>query len=310
MMTYDDFKTEVVEQLKLRLPEEYDDYTGQTIQKTNSNSYEGLTICSAQNKRAPHAVMNFTKAYDDYLNGTPIERIVDVFEGYVTAPSELPGAPETDIASTIADFEKVKDKILPRVINVHTNRDYIQNKVYKYIKGTDMVITYNVIVGSDENGVASVGITKELAKHWKVKQTDIIDVAMNNLKKEAFTLQTLPEYGMSMIFGIEAKNYKIEDLKDKTLIENGLILSNKNGTFGAMHILNKDLLTEISKIAGEIYILPSSVHEVILLPKEPAKLESLRELVKQTNEEQVELKDRLTNSVLEFKTNLKCAVAS
>ena len=310
MMTYDDFKTEVVEQLKLRLPEEYDDYTWQTIQKTNSNSYEGLTICSAQNKRVPHAVMNFTKAYDDYLNGTPIERIVDVFEGDVTAPSELPGAPETDIASTIADFEKVKDKILPRVINVHTNRDYIQNKVYKYIKGTDMVITYNVIVGSDENGVASVGITKELAKHWKVKQTDIIDVAMNNLKKEAFTLQTLPEYGMSMIFGIEAKNYKIEDLKDKTLIENGLVLSNKSGAFGAMHLLNKDLLTEISKVAGEIYILPSSVHEVILLPKEPAKLENLRNLVKQTNEEQVAEKDRLTNSVLEFKTSLKCAVAS
>ena len=140
MMTYDDFKTEVVEQLKLRLPEEYDDYKWQTIQKTNSNSYEGLTISSAQTKRAPHAVMNFTKAYDDYLNGTPIERIVDVFEGYVTAPSELPGAPETDIGSVLNDFEKVKDKILPRVINVHTNRDYIQNKVYKYIKGTDMVI--------------------------------------------------------------------------------------------------------------------------------------------------------------------------
>ena len=310
MMTYDDFKTEVVEQLKLRLPEEYDNYQWQTIQKTNRDSYEGLTVSSAQTKRAPRAVMNFTKAYDDYLNGTPIERIVDVFEGYVTAPSELPGAPATDIASTIADFEKVKDKILPRVINIHTNKDYIQNKVYKYIKGTDMVITYNIMVDSDENGVSSVAITKELAKYWKVKQTDIIDVAMNNLKKEAFTLQTLPEYGMSLMFGIEAKNYKIEDLKDKTLIENGLILSNKNGTFGAMHILNKELLAEISKVAGEIYILPSSVHEVILIPKEPAKLESLRNMVKQTNEEQVELKDRLTDSVLEFKTSLKCAVAS
>ena len=77
-----------------------------------------------------------------------------------------------------------------------------------------------------------------------------------------------------------------------------------------MHLLNKDLLAEISKVAGEIYILPSSVHEVILLPKEPAKLESLRNLVKQTNEEQVAEKDRLTNSVLEFKTSLKCAVAS
>ncbi len=310
MMTYDDFKTEVVEQLKLRLPEEYDDYKWKTMQKTNSNSYEGLTVSSAQTKRTPRAVLNFTKAYDDYLNGTPIERIVDVFEGYVTAPSEIPGAPETDIANMLNDFEKVKDKILPRVINIHTNKDYIQNKVYKYIKGTDMVITYNVTVGSDENGVASVAITKELAKYWKVKQTDIIDVAMNNLKKEAFTLQTLPEYGMSLMFGIEAKNYKIEDLKDKTLIENGLILSNKNGAFGAMHILNKELLIEISKVAGEIYILPSSVHEVILLPKEPAKLDSLRNLVKQTNEEQVAVKDRLTDSVLEFKTSLKCAIAS
>ena len=310
MMTYDDFKTEVVEQLKLRLPEEYDNYKWTTIQKTNSDSYEGLTVSSAQTKRAPHAVLNFTKAYDDYLNGTPIERIIDVFEGYVTAPADIPGAPEMNIADMFNDFEKVKDKILPRVINIHTNKDYIQNKVYKHIKGTDMVITYNVTVGSDETGIASVAITKELAKYWKVKQTDIIDIAMNNLKKEAFTLQSLSEFGMRLMFGFKAKNYKIEDLKDKDLIANGLILSNKSGAFGAMHILNKDLLTEISKVAGEIYILPSSVHEVILLPKEPAKLERLRDLVKQTNEEQVAEKDRLTDSVLEFKTSLKCAIAS
>ena len=68
------------------------------------------------------------------------------------------------------------------------------------------------------------------------------------------------------------------------------------------------------KMEGDYYILPSSLHEVLILSKEvgftPAEL---RKMVVEVNREQVDPEERLGNDVYEFQgktgTLQKCKVA-
>ena len=61
---------------------------------------------------------------------------------------------------------------------------------------------------------------------------------------------------------------------------------------------------ELKKIADDwgcdLYILPSSVHEVIVLPDLKEEVETLREMVCDVNENQVDKVERLSNSVYHY----------
>lgn len=71
------------------------------------------------------------------------------------------------------------------------------------------------------------------------------------------------------------------------------------GTFGANSILRKDLLKEFAlKKNRNIYILPSSVHELILVPDNIGHdVQDLKNMVYEINRTEVDLQDRLSDSV-------------
>ena len=58
------------------------------------------------------------------------------------------------------------------------------------------------------------------------------------------------------------------------------------------------------KLDSDLYILPSSIHELILIPVlENEEVETLREMVNQVNEESVENIDYLSDNVYRFNRN-------
>lgn len=72
------------------------------------------------------------------------------------------------------------------------------------------------------------------------------------------------------------------------------VITNKQNVNGASVILNKTMLAELKEIIkGDYYILPSSVHECIVVHIDEADAESLREMVTEINDGQVNLKTAL-----------------
>ena len=58
------------------------------------------------------------------------------------------------------------------------------------------------------------------------------------------------------------------------------------------------------KLDSDLYILPSSIHELILIPVlENEEVETLRKMVNQVNEESVENIDYLSDNVYRFNRN-------
>ena len=79
------------------------------------------------------------------------------------------------------------------------------------------------------------------------------------------------------------------------------ILSNKHKTQGASIIFNKALMTRIAEKIGKYYILPSSIHEVLIVPAISGNsAKELAQIVKRVNEESISERDKLSDNVYEY----------
>jgi len=77
------------------------------------------------------------------------------------------------------------------------------------------------------------------------------------------------------------------------------MLSNQNKLNGSVCILYQDLLKDFSERLGcDLYILPSSVHEVLILPAQnDTSCQSLSEMVKEINSSQLSREEILSDHV-------------
>ena len=100
-----------------------------------------------------------------------------------------------------------------------------------------------------------------------------------------------------------AKDDEIEesfpDLDAVPLDERVYVISNVYEFFGANALLYKDVIGDIAgSIGTDCYILPSSVHDLIVLSTESFSGSSrLIKIVRETNSEHVRLSDRLSDSI-------------
>ena len=81
------------------------------------------------------------------------------------------------------------------------------------------------------------------------------------------------------------------------------ILSNEDKLNGAAMLLNDKVMDDISEKLGgqDFYILPSSVHEVLIVPKtEEADLKTLENMVQEVNATQVAPEERLSDHVYAY----------
>ena len=79
------------------------------------------------------------------------------------------------------------------------------------------------------------------------------------------------------------------------------VISNASKLFGAASMLYEEPLHELSeKFGSDLYILPSSTHEVIAISSNFGEPEELAEMVYEINMDQVDLSDRLSNQVYHY----------
>ena len=84
------------------------------------------------------------------------------------------------------------------------------------------------------------------------------------------------------------------------------VISNERGTCGAASMLYEDKLHRLAESVGtDLYILPSSVHEVIAVSAEMGGPEELARMVAEINMDQVELGERLSNQVYRYDKDLR-----
>lgn len=305
MQDFEGFKKTITNKLLSEAKEYgFDSYEYETVDKPGYQ-YEGVIFYNAEKKSGVcNPVFNLTDGFAEYKKGTTMASMVARFVDYIK--NNVPSIDTT----ALLNFDNVKNEILPRVVNVNLNKEYIERMVHRVIKGSDLAVIYYVPVAKGDNQISYATITQPMLKAWKINKTQLNQTALENLARGGYRLQSLANFYEASFFKSTPKLLKAKDLKKVRVEGDAFVITNDNNLFGAALVLNTDLLKEIREAIGAFYILPASVHEVIIMPKRRNdNLKELNELVKQTNEDHVALDEQLSNVVYEFDKSFKLAVA-
>ena len=153
----------------------------------------------------------------------------------------------------------------------------------------DLTVYYVVRLRQGESWNVQIRITHGMVQQWGIDEKELLEQAMLNMRKSGYKVEKILNLLLKALPDIEIP----EDVADEKCAM--IVLTNRAMNQGAVAILDKEILKEI---AGEqsMYIIPASIHEVILLPeKEGVEKAEIDAMVQQVNEESVLPEERLSN---------------
>lgn len=298
-MTYSRFQNCLEEQLAEQIPEGCRINIHKVI-KNNDLQLDSLVIFSEQVNVSPNFYLQ--QYYEKYLHGVSMEAIIsDILENYEKT-RQMMGKYQIDLS-----LETCRDKIIYRLSSGEKNRMRLEN--VPSIPFLDMVITFHVLMMEEEDGIGSVMVRNTLLQEWKLSTRQLFQLAQENTMR-MFPLQV---HSMAqMLSDLEEKYPELaEEYPEGVLqgqgFQNTLVVSNQKGINGAAVLLYPGCLARLEEqCAGGYYILPSSIHEVLVLPDEDQIYGSgLQNMVQEVNKNCVQPDEILSDHVYHYSSELK-----
>lgn len=263
--------------------------------KLNGQILTGLLIQEEGYRIIPTIFLE--QYYEEYKAGEEIEIIVsEIIKFYNKNKIK-----ENEELSFFADFSKVKGKIRYKLINFEANKVLLQQ--IPYTRMLDLAKVYYISI--DMCGIQGYGnilIRNSHIELWNVTDEEVKHAAEENTPNQ-LPAQLIPiENLMMQLLKIE-EGTKEHELFQKEFAEEKRIsmyvITNTQKIFGAATMCYKNLLNSIADSLGtDLFILPSSLHELILVPaKSDIQPKELKEMVVTVNRTDVELEERLSDNV-------------
>lgn len=291
--SFEEFKNEVVGKIREFLPESFAsaEVSLQVVRKNNDLQLTGLTIRSTESNICPTIYLE--KFYEEYESGTDMSEIL---ERIAQVRMEHEVAEPFDVAQ-ITDFEQIKGKLVPRLINAEMNSELLEARPHKLV--ADLAVTYCALLDQSFDGTASVAVTNELVKMWNTSVEELHEIAVANLAELLpSTFKGMTEV-MSEMMGMSTE--EMEMMGMSTDEEQMYVLSNSIKVNGASALLDTKMMEEIIEKVGDFYILPSSIHETLVVPvKSGMDVESLEAMVREVNSTQLQPDEILSNRVYSY----------
>ena len=286
-MNFEEFRNEIVDGLRDICGEEFV-IREEHVHKNNAKELFGVSIRKKDCNVAPTIYLE--SFYDSYYEGkTDTETVKNELIRIYRRHSSRGGMINVDF---FKDFEKVKDKLSYRLVNYDRNREFLDQVPHRRILDFAVIYVLNLNECS-----GSITIRNEHLDIWKCSETELFEIAELNtprlfeLKVSEFSemIDELPE---------SSDTGEIEEMVRNEAVTM-FILTNDKCLYGATGILYKNSLKSFAERIGRgFYLLPSSVHESILLPDNSCyNTSNLKEMVKSVNEAVLDREDFLSDNV-------------
>lgn len=238
-----------------------------TVSKNNGRKFTGIAIAVRDEQISPNIYMDYY--YMLYSEGKSMDQILELItEEYIKARENIK---DYDFKS----FEgmDIKNYIFLKLINFEKNQEILAD--CPYIKYEDLAITFRILVKSDDSGIASACMRNKEFHKLNMDIDSLYNIARENTRK-LFppVLQRLDKMMLD----------KYSDVCGPPHGMDLYVLTNNQGINGAVYMSYEDIISDFAKEHGSFYILPSSIHEVILFPRERDEArEELSEMVMEIN---------------------------
>lgn len=293
-MDYETFKQEMTEDLKQRLYErgiEDVEMSFHNVEKANQN-YESLTV--RQEGSNVGVNFNIENAFAEYEHtgdyaGVLAESTHAIMQGIENIPSVN--------TSELTNYEAMKEKLSIEVISAETNAELLTKIPHESME--DMAVVYRFVLESNDAGRASILVTNDMIDHMGVTHEQLKADALENAPEiRPAVIQGMSEV-MREMMGPEAfEMFGLPEEQEEMMYV--ATVPDKNS--GAGVLAYQDFMDQAAeKLGGDFYILPSSIHEILLVPDNGDKAaDDLRDMVREVNATQVSPEEKLTDNVYHY----------
>lgn len=263
------------------------------VTKSNGIVLTGIIIKNASSNIAPTIYLDsyYSRSCDGLLS------IEDASENIIE--SYLIHKQDSITIDFIQDFSKVRDAIIPSICNTSLNEAFL--KEHPATPFLDLSIYYRVRVPEDvmklSDADATIAVTNQLAEMWNISADELFSLAFHNAKSiSPASFKTMGEIMKEMMADSTA-------IADEVFGPSPMyVLSNSSKSNGAIWMVDGEILSTIAtQLDDDLYLLPSSRHETILVPASVTSDEqNLKDMIREVNDTQVSKEDLLSYSLYKY----------
>lgn len=293
-MTFQAFQTIIISELRVRLGEQYH-FSIHRIMKNNGQILSGLCILLDGQHSAPTIYLD--SFFRRYQRGTPLEELVDeIMNIYMENRSLV-----QQEFSHLFDLDHLRDKIVYRLIHTQSNQKLLEE--IPSIPYHDLSIVFYLFL--DQNGPVNMTspVTNQHLTDWHMTPQDLYQLAsVNTPRLFPACLRTMDQVMSQLLCQDEDASFD-DDLITGILGTPGLtplyVLTNQTFIHGSCTILYPNILKNFAQLLEQdLIILPSSIHEVLLLPYDGRQnFFELSDMVTHINQTEVPLEEQLSNHI-------------
>ena len=247
--------------------------------KNNGVELLGLVICLEDEKVSPNIYLNYY--YELYRQGKSIIEILELIrdeyeESYKSLHSGMLGN---------FDKDNIRDRIFLRLVNCAKN-EMILDEI-PYIHFHDLIITFRYLVKQDDAGIASAILRNGELAELNISMDELFEIAKKNTER-LFPMELML---MSAMIPFEEN--------EVPRFPRMYVLTNSRRINGATYMVYDEVLEKFADSINEsFYIIPSSIHELLLLPaSDMHNIDNMKQTVQDVNECAVSEIDYLSDNV-------------
>lgn len=273
---------EFAEEMRKQLLERISDVTDIRIEKRlKNNSVEPTALAFVKESNNICPLLYVDGYYQQYMSGVSLEaNAKQMIAAYQNAKEH----PHIDV-SFMYDWDKVKPMVAFKLINTERNQELLQSIPHQEF--LDLSMVFHIVI-NDIGG--TILIHNNHCDMWGINLEELFRVAKEN------TPTINPANCMSIKDVI--MNFMEEDEDEIPDEVEMFVLSNQRKSFGAATMLYPNNLKAIAdKLESNLFILPSSTHEVLAVPTKKNDATYLRSMVNEVNNHSLGTEDILSYNV-------------
>ena len=299
-LTGEAFERAILQKLK-ETAKEGETVSIETKNKNNGCKKKAIIIQSAESRISP--VIYLDAMYEKYREGMSLDELA---EGIWIFYREEMNKEAIDV-SDFLDWNKVKSRLFLMVVSTDMNRELLENAVHMEI--LDLSAVVYVRLESPTGDFATITVQGEYLAFWEQDEETVYAVARRNTVQEKITFVSVLDEISSLLSGKERDFFFRQG---RTVFDCPMyVLTNSTGMLGAVFMVLPEIIDQIAAEIGEdIYILPASINEsIVLAASEAGNLSLLQQLVQDANEESLLMEQRLSDHVYRYSRKIGLEIA-
>ncbi len=284
MMEINEFAEQVLSAVREKADGNFRVWTT-TIHKNNGTVFVGITTSGTEDQAQP--VVYLDGYYNMFIHSQiSLKEVSDSV--YDVIMEHMNYVPDIKIAD-LMNWNQMKSKICVKLINAEQNMELLADMPHRFY--LDFAVVYYIKISENEDELETIDVKNNYLGTWGISEDELYMTGMENM-----------ETSNQVFFKNMKEILPLWLQKEADPPFPMYVLTNTSRHYGASVLLLKKELLKISQSLGNMIILPSSLHELIVLPKNQytGDCEACAEMVRDANASVVLPEDYLSNHVYTY----------